>query len=337
MPYYFRHIAAASALFGWVPCAAAQSFDAVGTRAAGMGGAFVAVADDASAAYWNPAGFASGNMFSIVLDRGISKSDPDAADGVRKESSFLFAMGMPALGLSYYQVRSTFLTDLKVGDPTDGFQGSRKAAGAGQVRLDTLITHNTGATVLQSIGTGLAVGGTLKLVRGVAASSVVAAEARETLLDRASELGGKGTTKFDADLGVMLSGPLLKAGLTIRNLTSPEFAAPGGAALRLPRQARAGVAVALTEGWVLDADLDLTRTEGSLGAVREFAAGTEGRVNQKMLVRGGLRVNTAGDSTPAVSGGASYMIVRSVFVDAQVTGGASRAERGWGISARLVY
>jgi hypothetical protein len=28
----------------------------VGTRAAGMGGAFIAVADDASAAYWNPAG-----------------------------------------------------------------------------------------------------------------------------------------------------------------------------------------------------------------------------------------------------------------------------------------
>jgi hypothetical protein len=245
-------------------------------------------------------------------------------------------MGMPALGLSYYQVRSTFLADLKASDPT-GFRGSRKSAGAGHVRLDMLVAHHTGATLLQSIGNGLAVGGTVKLVRGVASSSVVADEARETLLDRASELGGKGTTKFDADVGVMLSGPLLKAGLTIRNLTSPEFAAPGGDVLRLRRQARAGVALAVIEGWVVDADLDLTRTEGPLGAVREVAAGTEGRLHRKMLVRGGLRVNAAGDSTPAVSGGASYMIVRSVFVDAQVTGGASRADRGWGISARLVY
>jgi hypothetical protein len=360
MPYYLRHIAVASALLAWAACAAAQSFEAVGTRAAGMGGAFVAVADDASAAYWNPAGFASGNFFSIVLDCNTSKSDPAAPEGTRKGSGLLFAMGMPALGLSYYQLRSTVLADLKVsatgaaglkasatgaaglkasttGSPTDGLRASRKAVGTGQVRLDTLVTHHTGATLLQSIGTGLAVGGTVKLVRGIASSDVVPDGARETLLARASELGGKGTTRFDADVGVMLSGPLVKAGLTIRNLTNPEFATPEGGALRLPRQARAGIAVALIEGWVVDADLDLTRTEGPLGAVREFAAGTEGRVNRKTFARGGLRVNTTGESATAVAGGASYMIVRSLLLDAQVTGGTSRADRGWGISARFVY
>src|SRR4029453_5176655 len=40
--------------------AAAQvGFEPVGTRAQGMAGAFVAVADDATATYWNPAGLAS--------------------------------------------------------------------------------------------------------------------------------------------------------------------------------------------------------------------------------------------------------------------------------------
>ena len=199
------------------------------------------------------------------------------------------------------------------------------------------MTHHTGATLLQSIGTGLAVGGTLKVVRGIASSDVVRDGPRETLLDDASELGGKGTTRLDADLGLMLSGPLLKAGLTVRNLTSPEFATPDGGALRLGRQARAGIADAVVEGWVVDADLDLTRTQRPLGAVREFAAGTEGRINRKTFVRGGLRLNTAGNPAAAVAGGASYMIVRSLLVDAQVTGGASRAERGWGISARFVY
>ena len=51
--------------------AVAQTFEVVGTRAAGMGGAFVAVADDASATYWNPAGLALGRVFSAVLDRKV--------------------------------------------------------------------------------------------------------------------------------------------------------------------------------------------------------------------------------------------------------------------------
>ena len=41
---------------GLVARAAAQTAEVVGTRALGMGGAFVAVADDPSAVYWNPAG-----------------------------------------------------------------------------------------------------------------------------------------------------------------------------------------------------------------------------------------------------------------------------------------
>ena len=42
----------------------------VGTRASGMAGAFVAVADDATAVYWNPAGVATGSLVSVVLDAG---------------------------------------------------------------------------------------------------------------------------------------------------------------------------------------------------------------------------------------------------------------------------
>ena len=42
----------------------------VGTRASGMAGAFVAVADDATAVYWNPAGVGTGSIVSVVLDAG---------------------------------------------------------------------------------------------------------------------------------------------------------------------------------------------------------------------------------------------------------------------------
>src|SRR5215208_4759230 len=83
--------------------AGAQTFDAAGSRAAGMGGAFVAVADDASAAYWNPAGFAAGSFFSLVLDRTTAGVDPANGDRPGTQSGMLFAIGAPALGLSYYR------------------------------------------------------------------------------------------------------------------------------------------------------------------------------------------------------------------------------------------
>src|SRR3954466_12768924 len=79
--------------------ARAQSFEAVGTRAAGMGGAFVAVADDASAAYWNPAGFAAAAFFGLVLDRNSAETEPSAGPAAN-QSGLLLALGIPALGLS---------------------------------------------------------------------------------------------------------------------------------------------------------------------------------------------------------------------------------------------
>src|SRR5262245_61737355 len=51
--------------------AAAQAEPAVGVRAAGMGGAFTAVADDGSASFWNPAGLASGSLVSVTLDANV--------------------------------------------------------------------------------------------------------------------------------------------------------------------------------------------------------------------------------------------------------------------------
>src|SRR5512144_2223649 len=91
--------------------AAAQQFDIVGTRAAGMGGAFVAVADDSSATYWNPAGLALGHMFSLVVDRRVTDVEPGTLDDPsRDDRTSLITLGMPALGLTHYQLRTTSVT-----------------------------------------------------------------------------------------------------------------------------------------------------------------------------------------------------------------------------------
>ncbi len=81
------------ALFLFVPLTAsaqAQTFGGVGTRAEGMGGAFVAVADDASAVYWNPAGIATGATFDVQFSTG-------------RESTLFVGAALPVLGASYYR------------------------------------------------------------------------------------------------------------------------------------------------------------------------------------------------------------------------------------------
>src|SRR5687768_972860 len=47
---------------------AQTSFEVVGSRALGMGGAFVAVANDSSAVFWNPAGLASGQPAGATIE-----------------------------------------------------------------------------------------------------------------------------------------------------------------------------------------------------------------------------------------------------------------------------
>src|ERR1700704_1753546 len=77
--------------------ARAQSPELIGIRAQGMGGAFTAVADDATAGWWNPAGLAGGSYFSTVLEYGHPKDPPDTnVKGV--------SIAFPALGLGYYRL-----------------------------------------------------------------------------------------------------------------------------------------------------------------------------------------------------------------------------------------
>src|SRR5262245_11642446 len=76
--------------------ASAQTTSGVGVRAQGMGGAFTAVADDASAWWWNPAGLAGGPFFNALLE--FDRPDTSTDDTVRG-----FSVAYPALGATYYR------------------------------------------------------------------------------------------------------------------------------------------------------------------------------------------------------------------------------------------
>jgi hypothetical protein len=307
--------------------ALAQGFETVGTRASGMGGAFVAVADDASAVYWNPAGLAlGGSYFSLALDYNLGEAEVERSGPAGKRSASLISFTTLPVGVSYYRLTASTLAP--TADPQAVF-------------LETLTTHHAGVTLVQSLTANFAVGSTLRWVRGDAASGVVLDGDRDDLLDGAGDLPDRSTSAFDADIGVMAIFGAIRAGLTVRNVAEPDFETVSGSELTLKRQTRAGFSYAGVPGVIVAADMDIERVRGALGEMRNFAAGVEGQVVRRVSVRGGFRLNTLGDEpgghAPVYSLGGSVATFRSLLVDAQVTFGSQSGDRGWGIAGRLVY
>ena len=284
----------------------AQSFGGIGVRAEGMGGAFVAVADDASAVYWNPAGIATGATFDLQVSKG-------------QDSSLFVGAALPVLGASYYRTREV------TGLPTVSDSPDRQNGGSGEVRVRTLTTTNFGVTVVQTVVPGLVVGTTARVLRG----SIKGSDARTTV---------------DLDAGAMVSAWDMRFGLTARNLREPEFQAEGGR-VRMTRQFRVGAALvprALPTGvhgpFTLAIDADLTTTPDVRGDRRTVAAGGEYWLAKGLVgARGGVRWSTLGDSRRALSGGFTVRMPRSVHLEGQVTRQNESDETEWAVGARVTF
>ena len=185
--------------------AEAQWFEALGTRALGLGGAFVAVADDGTAVYWNPAGVALGPFFSLVVDTGRAETGPDRGDGgsgpTRQSGTIIAAATLP-IGLGYYRLASY----------------SAEAVGPGQAagQVSALVTDHVGATLVHSITPAVAVGATLKYVRGSAGQGV--ADRATDPLDAAEALPRRSSSAFDLDVGALATFGRARLGVTGRNL-----------------------------------------------------------------------------------------------------------------------
>jgi len=310
--------------------AGAQTFEGPGARAQGMA-AFVAVADDASAVYWNPAGVGSGAFFSLVIDRTDSETAAGGAEPAGSRSSWLLALSAKAIGLSYYRLRFTTAA-ARPGDPT----ALPPPGSVGLSHVESLVTHNTGATLVRSLTDRVIVGATVRLVRGVATVGDAPGSPEDLVHDW--ELMGIATNRFDTDVGIMATGDIVRAGVTVRNLWQPKFDT-GSGELRLDRQARAGVAVLLIPGWTAALDLDLTENRGPFGDVRTLAFGAEGRLARRVFARGGVQLNTAGDHgrVPMATFGGSYAALGSLLIDAHFSTGSGRALGGWGVAGRVVF
>lgn len=80
-----------------------------GARAMGMGGAFVAVADDVTALHWNPAGLASFEGFQLFGMRTSVYS----VDGISEDAVFAgYGMGRHGFGLGWMRTGAEHIYDL---------------------------------------------------------------------------------------------------------------------------------------------------------------------------------------------------------------------------------
>lgn len=298
----------------WVPLiipatpVGAQVVESVGSRALGMGGAFVAVASDSSATWWNPAGLAAGPFLDVALGK---------ADGAS-----WFALATPPFGMAYYRLQ---ITDAQAFNATTGQAGAnREDRGAG-VPVRSLSVNQLGVTLLRTLIPGVHAGTTLKYLRGA--------------LD-----GRDAENTFDLDAGVLAVAGSFRLGGVVRNVRDPEFGAddPAEPGIRLQRQVRVGAAFnpedATGVPLTVAVDADIRSYSAGAGERRVVALGAEQWLaSKRMGIRAGGRFNTVGARERSATAGLSVSLRPGMFADGHVVRGGSADDRGWGVAARISF
>jgi hypothetical protein len=300
-----------------------------------MGGAFVSVANDSTATWWNPAGLAAGPFFDIAV--GWGGTEIDGALPARRERAALFAVGIPPVGVSYYRLRITDIGQFRSIAVDAGGREDRRAA----VPSWSLSASQFGVTLVHTLVSGVHLGTTLKYLRATGLGGEVLGTETSSVsewLDLADDSsGGDVQNSFDLDLGVLaVLGPV-RVGGVVRNLTETELGP-----VTIPRQARVGLAFdasQISDREVLvavDADVNAYRTP--YGDRRAVAMGVEGwGFGRRLGLRAGARFNTTGLTEQAFTAGGSVALRSSTFVDGHVVFGGADGESGWGLTARVSF
>jgi hypothetical protein len=322
----------------------AQIVETAGSRALGMGGAFVAVASDSSATWWNPGGIAAGPFVDVALARSVTER-PEALPAASDRVSW-FALATPPAAFSYYRLR---ITDIQPFDPTGEPAADRENRRAG-VPVRSLSTSQLGVTIVRTLSQGVHAGTTLKYVRGTLRHG------REDSLAPPSELlalgdeyeGGEAQNRFDLDVGLLAVAGPVRLGAVVKNLREPEFDAPGltpdapSTVMVLPRQIRVGVAfdsedatgVPLTVAF----DADVRSYSTSSGERRMVALGVEHWFLTKRLgVRAGGRMDTRGERDLTATAGVTVSLRGGLYLDGHAVRGRQIDERGWGLATRISF
>ncbi|MDD2805358.1 MAG: PorV/PorQ family protein [Elusimicrobiales bacterium] len=255
----------------------------MGARAVGMGGAYSAVAADASAVSWNPAGLVRAPEFSAMLMHASYLADISF-----DYLSFAKSNGSVALGGSL-----SFMN----GGPVDHTDAS--GASLGQYQPRNYAANFSLAADLEVIGAE----------KGAFSAGVTAKYISSTLIESASAMA------FDAGLSAKteLTGRTLRLAFVAQNL---------GAGMKfdkesdpLPLTFKAGGALNLAKDWLISADVVAPR-----GNMPYLCSGVEHTAynagNMRVLLRFGANNYTMGDISgiSGISGGLG-VVIKNMAVD----------------------
>jgi hypothetical protein len=280
----------------------AQIYETVGIRAQGMAGAFVAVADDSTATWWNPAGLATGAYFSGSVEHRTG-------EGASDEGTLGVSLMVPSLGLSNYRVRVGAALPMN-STPSESGAGQDQETGG---RIASWSLTQLGVTTGQSLGEYLVVASTAKLVRA-------------------------DQTRGDLDLGALVKLGSVRLGISAKNMIAPDLTADGNP-VEHKRQVRVGAAFvrgARGVSLIAAVDADLTTMATAAGEARHVAGGAEVQAG-RLGLRGGISVNSIDEARPSFSGGASIAVRQGMFVDGHVTRGDDDAMKAWGFALRVTF
>jgi hypothetical protein len=282
----------------------------VGTRASGMAGAFVAVTDDATAVYWNPAGVATGSLVSAVIDIGGATPQSQGI-ATQQDITAIVGISATAIGIAYYRFPTY---GSAATDPAVTGLPSREEV---RSSVHAITTSTAGVSLVQSLSDHIVIGVTPKFVRGESANN-----------------------ELDVDAGVMLSASRFRLGLVARNLTTPTFESDG-TAVSLHREVRVGGA--WRSGFtgvsrvILSLDGDVTARVTPSGDRRDVAGGAETWwFSQRFGLRAGVRRSTIGDARPAAAAGISAGLRPGMLLEAHLLRGQDD-ERSWSVGARMTF
>jgi hypothetical protein len=272
----------------------AVEFVPVGPRAAGMGGAGVAITTDAYASYWNPAGLAMLKSADIRIQgtgqatgrEGIVNALDDLNDfnpndtspaNLAKAQNIANQINQPGATISGLGSAGLYFKG-HFGEHAFGFNVSDVATSGAFVSSPVVAsgTNITGQMALRGLEARqaafsyayafadktFAVGVTSKIIQGAAYNTTT--NLQGGLDPNLFDNFGKAiiSTSYGIDIGVMYRpSSWLRFGLVGKDLNQPTFDAPGGIEYKLTPQVRGGIAVNPWSTMTITADMDITSNQ----------------------------------------------------------------------------
>lgn len=343
----------------------AVEFAIVGARAAGMGGAGVAVTSDAFATYWNPAGLAMSKTIDIrvqgtgqiidrlgLLDTASDLADLDTnninnlgraqalADKINRPGATASGLGTAGLYIKGYLGEHAFgfsVADVATGgafisSPVQVTQtGPNQFSFNGQAALRALEGRQASFSYAYAFADRtFAIGVTGKIIQGAAYTGTATIRSGEDL-SLTEDLGkAKLSTAFGIDVGALYRpASWLRLGIVAKDINQPTFDSTGAGEFKLSPQVRGGIAVNPWRTMTLTFDADITSNRALIPNTKSqvFSLGAEQTILSELLsLRIGALKNVQDAASPITPTAGFGIRVFALRVD--VGGGYDFRERG---------